>query len=150
MGNPPVVSFVAHGIPAPQGSKNQFGGESNPRTRPWRAAVAAEGGLAMQALGLPPKTGLLEGPLRLTVLFYFPRLKAHFRSNGDVKDTAPTYKTSYPDTDKLIRAIGDALTGIVYHDDAQIAEVRAAKLYDATARAEVTIEPAATVGVWTL
>jgi len=34
-----------------------------------------------------------------------------------------------PDIDKLIRATFDALSGVVYHDDAQVADVHATKEY---------------------
>jgi crossover junction endodeoxyribonuclease RusA len=34
-----------------------------------------------------------------------------------------------PDADKLARAVGDALSGIVYTDDAQIADIRSGKRY---------------------
>ena len=48
-----VVAFTVLGEPAPQGSKvrNRYGGirESNPRTRPYRQAVAAEAQIAMEA-----------------------------------------------------------------------------------------------------
>jgi hypothetical protein len=36
-----VIRLTVIGIPAPQGSKTPWGSEANPRTRPWRATVAA-------------------------------------------------------------------------------------------------------------
>ena len=135
-----ALAFTVDGIPAPQGSKNQFGGEANPRTRPWRAAVAAE---AARATGSQP---LLDGPLAITVTFTFPRPKAHYRKAG-LKPDAPIYHATRPDTDKLVRAIGNALTGVAIRDDSQLAVVRACKVYGEHACAEVLVDRVPDVSV---
>lgn len=125
-----AVTFTVHGVPAPQGSKTRtrWGGmrEANKSTQPWREAVAWKATQAM--LGKE----LLAGPLALEATFYFPRPKTHYgtgRNEGVLKDGAPLYCSTTPDTDKLLRAIGDAMKGIVYRDDAQIARSLAWKLY---------------------
>ena len=133
-----VVAFTVHGVPAPQGSKNPWGGEANPRTRPWRAAVSAA---AAEEMG---EEGVLLGPVEVRVTFRFPRPKAHYRTgkNADLlRDTAPTFHTSYPDLDKLQRAIGDSLTGVVLRDDKQIARWVVAKEYGDQALAHVYVSP---------
>jgi Holliday junction resolvase RusA-like endonuclease len=136
-----TVSFTVAGIPAPQGSKTRTKWgmrEDNPNTKPWRGAVAADATDAMA--GRPP----LEGALELVVLFYFPRPKGHFRTGrhaGELKPTAPDYCTTKPDADKLLRAIGDAVTGIVCRDDAQFVRIAARKLYG-TPRAVIAVAPA--------
>jgi Holliday junction resolvase RusA-like endonuclease len=124
-----TISFTVPGVPAPQGSKvrTKWGvREDNPATRPWRTSVAWEATAAMQ------EVDPLVGPLFLDVTFCFPRPKSHFGTgkNADVlKDNAPIYHVAKPDCDKLVRAIGDSLTGIVYRDDSQLAAVIAKKLY---------------------
>jgi Holliday junction resolvase RusA-like endonuclease len=131
-----VIAFRVPGVPAPQGSKNPFGGESNPRTRPWRAAVSAEAALAMEGLEM-----ILE-PVHVTALFYFPRPKAHYRTGKNahlMRDDAPAYKAGHPDLDKLQRAIGDSLTGIVVRDDKQIVAWNTVKLYGNQAGVEITV-----------
>lgn len=65
--------------------------------------------------------GLLTGPVALAVIFYFPRPKSRKKQ---------IFITTRPDLDKLARAIGDAMTGIVVRDDAQIAIMAQAKVYD--------------------
>jgi crossover junction endodeoxyribonuclease RusA len=100
--------------------------ESNPNTAPWRATVAAA---ALEAMG---GRAQLAGPLELRALFVFARPSSHFgtgRNAGTLKSSAPAYRWTKPDLDKLLRAIGDALTGIVYRDDARITIVRAEKHY---------------------
>ena len=111
--------------PAPQGSKNPWGGEANKNTKPWREAVASEAARVMSERGIAP----LDGPVGLSIEFVFPRPKSHYRSNGELKPLAPKYKDSKPDLDKLLRAVGDALTSVAVRDDARIATLATAKLY---------------------
>ncbi len=137
---PAVIPIVVYGIPAPQGSKAPYGGESNPRTKPWRAAVTAEAAAEME--GRAP----LDGPVKVRAEFYFPRPKSHYGTGKNavhVKDAAPDFHSVKPDGDKLARAIGDALTGIVFRDDSQIAVWRIVKRYGEPARCELEIEVAA-------
>lgn len=113
--------------PAPQGSKTPWGTEANPRTGPWREALAAEASATRDREGweLIP-AGV---PIRMHVTFKFARPKAHFRTNGEIKESAPFYVTKKPDLDKLVRALGDALTGVIYHDDSQIASLDVTKVF---------------------
>jgi Holliday junction resolvase RusA-like endonuclease len=133
-----VIEFTVHGIPAPQGSKTAWGTEANPNTRPWRAAVAAEAAAVRNGKGLLPR----DVPLKVRATFYFPRPKHHYRTgslSGVLKDQAPDFHMSKPDGDKLARAIGDSLTGVVFKDDSQIAVWRIEKRYGDTARVELEI-----------
>ena len=60
----------------------------------------------------------------LSVTFVFARPKSHFRANGELKPTAPRHCTGrIGDVSKLVRAVEDAMTGIVYNDDAQIIDL---------------------------
>jgi len=129
------VEFDVAGTPVPQGSKSigrtrtgqSFVHESNrARLEPWRHAITAAAQHAMGA-GSP-----LTGPLVLTVVFRFGRPKAHYRGGrhaDELRLTAPHLHDKRPDLDKLLRALGDALTGTVFTDDAQVAEVAATKAY---------------------
>ena len=73
-----LVAFTVLGEAAPQGSKTRtkFGGirEANPRTRPWRQAVAAEALLTMGGRG--PRDEAVE----LLIRYYFPRPLGHYGS----------------------------------------------------------------------
>jgi crossover junction endodeoxyribonuclease RusA len=124
------VVFDVHGVPAPQGSKTvartksgrSFVRDDNPATAPWRSAVAAAAADATE--GEP-----LTGPVQLDVVFLFPRPRSHYRTNGQLKPSAPFHCPKRPDLDKLLRALGDALSGVALVDDAQIVAVRASKSY---------------------
>lgn len=124
------------GLPQQQGSKNPWGGESNKKLTPWRGHVTQTVG---EAWGDAP---LLLGPVKLVVTFAFPRPAAHYgtgRNASVLKASAPKYKTSAPDLDKLQRAIGDALTGTAFRDDAQVAIWQVRKVYSDKAYADIEI-----------
>lgn len=134
-----MIELTVIGTPAPQGSKTKTRWgmrEDNPNTRPWRAAVAAE---AAEAWGQRP---LHAGPVSVTATFVFPRPKAHFGSgrNADVlKPSAPIWCATKPDADKLARAVGDALAGVILRDDNLIVEWTIRKVYGSPARAHIAV-----------
>jgi Holliday junction resolvase RusA-like endonuclease len=78
----------------------------------------------------------IEGPVRISLDFYLS--KGH-----TVKRLLPTVP---PDLDKLIRAVLDALTGIAYHDDAQVVELVTTKKYGAEPGVDISISPVRHVG----
>ena len=67
---------------------------------------------------------LLIGPVVLSVSFYLARPKSLPKK---VRQHAKR-----PDLDKLIRGATDALTGIVWKDDAQVVTILATKAYAST------------------
>jgi len=88
-------------------------------TKDWMDKVAW---FALQKFG---RMCLLEGPLVLTLWFYRERAKGHFgtgRNSGKLKDSAPLRPITLPDNVKLARAVEDALTGVIWQDDAQICD----------------------------
>lgn len=129
-----VVRFTVVGRPQQVGSKRAFvqNGktiltDANKKAKPWMQAVRD----AATAV-LPDGFELLRGPVEIRVTFHFARPKGHFRTGrnvGGVKRGAPHWHTSTPDLDKLCRAVGDALTGVVFADDRQVAAWRAEKVY---------------------
>ena len=134
----PTWTLFIPGVPAPQGSKRHLGGgvmvESSKRVRPWRTDIreAAIGLRDMRAAdGLPPS--ILSGQaVDVTLIFYMPRPKSHYRTGRrahELRPDAPTWHTSRPDVDKLTRAVLDALSGVWWVDDSQVAMVTASKAY---------------------
>ena len=124
------IIFFVEGVPAPQGSKRHVGDgrliESSRQVGPWRDTVRRA---AIEVMADRPP---IEGPVYLVQVFALPRPKSHYgtgRNSGRVKRGAPHRPPVRPDLDKLARAVGDALTGVCYHDDAQIVNLCAAKYY---------------------
>jgi crossover junction endodeoxyribonuclease RusA len=66
----------------------------------------------------------------MDAIFVFSRPKAHYRTNGELKPSAPQHCTGrIGDLSKLVRAVEDALTGVVYDDDAQIVHLTSQRRY---------------------
>jgi crossover junction endodeoxyribonuclease RusA len=141
-------SFTVWGIAAPQGSKRHVGKgvmlESSDRVRPWRQDVR------FAALEERPPNWDMATPMRLDLVFWFPRPASHYGTRNGIsylKANAPIEPVSarIGDIDKLQRAVFDALTGVAYLDDRQVVEVEARKAYlmgpDAAPYAHITIAP---------
>lgn len=132
-------SFTVPGAAAPQGSKRAIrlrNGrvalvESSARVKPYRAVVALA---AREAWSQPPVTGAVTVRLDFT----FARPKSHFTAKGAIRSGAPHFPGK-PDIDKLCRAVLDALTGVVYADDAQVQTLVAVKGYGLTPETEIEI-----------
>jgi crossover junction endodeoxyribonuclease RusA len=134
------MDFFCPGVPVAQGSKRHVGHgvmvEQLKNLQPWREALIA----AAQAA---PSQERFSGPVRVTIVFRFPRLKGHYRTGkhaGELRQNAPRFKESAPDLDKLCRAVGDSLTMAgTLRDDCLIVSLAAAKIYDDRPGARVVI-----------
>jgi Holliday junction resolvase RusA-like endonuclease len=141
------IVFFVPGIPAPAGSK-RFVGHSKKTGRAILVDMSGERGTNWRiAVQWHAQEQLLSGavqfmhgtPLDLRVTFTMPRPKHHFRKNGELKQDAPLFHTGTPDTTKLLRAVEDAITGILWHDDSQVAFQCAQKIYGTNPGAQITI-----------
>lgn len=117
-----MISFFVHGQPIGQGSTRAF--VPKPGAHPiitttakglaaWRRLVAD---VAQQ------HAHMHEGAVAIELVFFLPRPKA-------LPKRRPTPHTKRPDLDKAIRAILDALTSVMFRDDAQVNTVFAHKRY---------------------
>lgn len=117
----PILTFTVPGSPAPQGSKRHVGGgrmvESSKAVGPWRERVAIAAHNAMTAARLPMFTGT---PVTVRVEFVMPR-----PASTPKRITPAAVKR--PDLDKLVRAVFDACTDVVWADDSAVVDVRASK-----------------------
>ena len=128
-----MVAFDVEGIPSPGGSKSAFRTKSGrivvvdaggAKTKTWRRSVAAAGRIAMGS------GAMLAAPIALYIDFRMPRPKAHYLSDGTtIRPGAPALPIVRPDATKLLRSTEDALTGIVWRDDAEIAELHISRGY---------------------
>ena len=106
------------GEPASQGSHSVIHGRivqvNSAKHKRWRNAVA------FAALDLVTDGWeLLDEPLELSVIFYLPRPKTATRE----------FPAVMPDVDKLLRAVFDSLSGVIYVDDSRIIRATVQKLY---------------------
>lgn len=141
------LGFFVPGVPAPGGSKSAFvamrrdgsivmrpgtkipvvnvtdsAGKGN---KEWRAAVAWNGRKFM--MRTPP----FPCAMRVEFIFFLRRPNDHFtagnRERGILRPDAPPYHIQKPDALKFARSTEDALTGIVWRDDAQTVHISAEK-----------------------
>lgn len=142
------MRFTVLGEPQPAGSKKAFvvpakgGGrgravvtDANKKAKPWQREVK-------QAASEAFSGELLRGPVALRLSFFRPRPKGHYgtgRNAAKVKDSAPGFPTTRPDALKLARAVEDALTGVIWADDAQIVDETLLKRYGEPARCEIEV-----------
>ena len=153
------IEFTVLGKPATAGSKKAFAlrrKDGSLVTRPngapvvnvtddckesrhWKQAVAWA---ARQKVGSGVE--LLRDALVVEMRFFRVRPKWHYRSGKKshlLKPDAPPVPTNKPDVLKTARAIEDALTGVLWVDDAQIVDERLTKCWGEPERVEVVIRP---------
>lgn len=125
-----TLDFTVPGIAVPQGSMvpfiDQASGQArvksdNPKLARWRRDVATA---ARTELWCRPRDQrqLLAGPVLVRLRFWLPRPKS-------LPKRVVEHVTK-PDLDKLVRAVFDALTGVVWVDDNQVVRVDARKRYE--------------------
>ena len=135
-----MLKIEIEGRPQPGGSKSAFHiakinrtvvTDSNKKAKPWKVEVAKQ---AMRQVKAP-----LEGAISVTVYFNLKRPAFHFNSKGFVKESAPTRPIVKPDATKLWRPVEDALTGILWKDDAQVCAQLVIKQYGLDGKEGCTI-----------
>jgi Holliday junction resolvase RusA-like endonuclease len=134
-----VISVEVLGEPAPKGSMRAMlvrgraimipGGsrENEKALKAWAKAIRDRVG---PALGDPVAPLYSEQPLELGLVFRLVRPKGHWgtgRNSDKLKPAAPLHPSVKPDIDKLARSTLDALTGLLYDDDARIAVLTVVK-----------------------
>lgn len=140
------ISFTVEGRPAQQGSKRAFKHkhtgkivmlDMSANLKPWRTQVSAAARSEMR--GEPPT----HDAVRVFLFFTFQRPKNHYgtgKNAGVLKAGRPRWYSSAPDIDKLSRACLDAMTGIAYRDDSQVAGLTAEKAYGDAPGVRVVVE----------
>jgi crossover junction endodeoxyribonuclease RusA len=130
------VKFTVYGKPQPQGSVRAFMPKGarfpvvtsdNKALKSWRQEIASVAMVEMNG------TAMHTGPMHVMASFMFAR------PNSLPKRI--TRKTTKPDVDKLLRGLLDAMTGIVFRDDAQIIVASISKQFGEPERTEVEIGP---------
>jgi Holliday junction resolvase RusA-like endonuclease len=143
------ITFTVPGLCKTAGSKRAFmrPGMRFPvivddckETKNWQGQVKQFAQTAILEHGI---TDLFSGPLAVKLDFVMQRTKGHFGSgkNANVlKDSAPRYHTVKPDVLKMGRAIEDALTGVLWVDDSQIAIEVLRKTYGQRPGVTITVK----------
>lgn len=143
------LEFFVTGTPKPAGSKKAFairkGGvltgrvavtdDSGKPGKLWRQCVTQTGCAAVAQHCTTPAERAdfpLDGALMLGLTFFLQRPMAHHvagKRERPLRPNAPPLPTGMPDATKLTRAVEDALTKVLWLDDAQIVQQSIAKCY---------------------
>lgn len=129
----PATAGSKRGILIPRKGKKPFiamKDMSGDNGRAWRALVQDR---ARQAMTIP-----LEGALVLLCSFRQPRPKKHYLTSG-LRPDAPEAPDTPPDATKLVRAIEDALNGVLWIDDSRIVLQVIRKVYAETFGADICV-----------
>lgn len=123
------LAFTIPGKPAAQGSKRHLGNgvmvESCRRIPGWRSDARTAATLDL------PDDWPLDRPMLVTMAAFFARPKSHTIGgrNEQLTKSAPAYPGRVGDIDKIARALLDALTYVLWLDDAQVVELDCLKRY---------------------
>jgi Holliday junction resolvase RusA-like endonuclease len=118
------VRFFVPGDPKPKGSWRAMCSRTTGKPILKPSAKGMKGWV--QAIQLAARKHYKREPVTGAVAL---RLAFKLRRRKTVKRLYPTAQKSEPDLDKLERAVLDALTGILYVDDAQVCDVQSSKRY---------------------
>jgi len=134
-----ALTFTVRGNPVPQPrarvtARGKFAHAYTPKAHPvhdYRKAIAV-GAAAFPAMC----GGLSEQPISVTIKLTFERPPSHLNKSG-IKASAP--RLPKPDVDNVAKAVLDAINGVAWHDDSQVAELIVRKSYGTAGATEVTI-----------
>ena len=140
-----IFTCTIPGTPQQQGSKRNVGKvsiEANKNLAPWRADAIYALRWAMEKQQVEQFTGAVV----VFATFTYKRPSSHYGSGKNasvLKATAPYFKCTAPDLDKLQRALGDALTqSAVIRDDCLIVKWSPLKVWGEIPGTEVIVENA--------
>lgn len=143
-----ILDFRVYGVAQQMGSKRAFVPrgwtrpivtDSNRNLKSWQVLIRECASAAIAKRPRAERQLLLDG-VRLTAAFYLPRPQSLPRR--------VVCHTKAPDIDKLVRALADALAGVVFRDDAQIVDLIATKRYAPAGEiphVDIRVEPIAGV-----
>jgi Holliday junction resolvase RusA-like endonuclease len=134
-----AIYFVVTGNPVGKGRPRATsrGGfvrmYTDAKTLGFEAAVADEASIAMRGLEV------FETPMQLQLSAYYPIPKSWSKKKRQQAIDGEIYPNVKPDLDNVMKAVLDALNGVVYVDDSQVINLVATKRYSTDPRVEVYV-----------
>lgn len=144
--SPDEVRFTVPG--EPQGKGRARVGTIAGKARMFTPAktVAYEGLIAVVAQEAMSGADLFQGPVMVEVVMHCPIRPSWSKKKQAMALASEIYPTSKPDADNCLKAVCDALNGIVWRDDTQATDIHMKKRFSSTPRVEVIITPLAKAG----
>lgn len=131
-----AITVDVPGTPIAQGSTRSFERAGRTFTKSSNAGPLERwrGDIRTALRGQEPDVPVRD-PISIRLSFRMPRPASHFlpanskRPEPVLREDAPHWVVGGKDVDKLVRAVLDAMTGLVYVDDGQVVSIVAAKRY---------------------
>ena len=139
-----MIQIIIPGEPVAQGRprfarRGQFVSTYDPpKSRSWKGVAQVH---MIEALAKAEAKPLAAGvPVELQVIAIFSCPKSQYRKNTPRERR---HHTKRPDADNILKAVKDAGTGILWHDDSQVMDARVIKIIGAQDE-----EPCVVIQVW--
>lgn len=138
------VTFVVAGQPTAKGRPRAFvrNGQIGMRTPDQTVAYERAIGYAARPHFRTP----IDGPVRLDIVAIFAMPVSWSKKRR--AEESGGWHTSKPDRDNIEKAIKDALNGIAWVDDRQVADGSCLKVWGEVGEVRVTVTPLLTAGPW--
>lgn len=131
-----VIHISVPGDPVAKGRPRFAAGRAYTPAKTLRWEELAKWSAAAQYGPLPP----VDGAVRLTVTARFTIPKSWSRTKRAKAIGGVIKHTSRPDADNLLKAVGDAMNGVLWLDDSQVCEARVEKLWGETPGVYIMVE----------
>lgn len=135
-----VLAFSLYGIPRGQGRPRATAIRGRANVYKATADRKYEDSVRKAATDIMAGRDPLEGPLSLSLRFRLPIPKSYSkraRASMAAGEIAPTSK---PDLSNLVKAIEDAMNGVVFVDDSQVVRSFQTKIYAERPGVDVRVE----------
>lgn len=136
---PRTIKFTVPGQPVAKGRPRASRTATGVRMRTPEKTAAYERKVKAFAINAMLGGKPVAGPVRLKVSIVVPIPASWSRVRKERARTGEICATKKPDADNVLKAIKDAMNGVVYADDAQVIEIQLSKAYGDEPRVEVAV-----------
>lgn len=130
-----IVSFSVFHEPQGKGRPRFGGGRvyTPAKTVAYERLIGQHAAIAMRG------KQMILGPVAVSIVAIFGIPSSWSLKRKTANAEAPWYVTKAPDSDNLEKAANDGMNGIVWRDDAQVADARIIRLYGTDPALHITI-----------
>jgi len=137
-----MIKFTVYGEPVPKARARVFFNKHVGRVMAYtpKKTMSWENLVASTASQYCPKSGVITGPVKVTLRIYRNIPKSFSKTKTEMADSGELLPITKPDIDNILKSVCDALNGVIWHDDSQVVELGdCIKRYSKTPRIEVEI-----------
>lgn len=136
-----IVRFTVPGKPVGKGRPRAAKRGKHITLYTPQTTVTYESTVALAASQAMTGRPLIEGPAEVLMTMVLPVPASWSKRKQADALAGQLMPTTKPDMDNVVKAIFDAVNGIVWTDDVQVVGLRVRKVYGATPGVQVTVSP---------